>query len=315
MITKIRSKRVELPPIYLVENEEDFKTLPKGLPYIIGSQSELKFITIFLEFQVLYKSCLKTNLPIKWLDCLSKLGYKNFKTYTLQSGGEYFSSSEGNRVIEIDDFVEEQYFVNFDKLSDLKILPKWLDDIKTSIETNIIDEVVFDATAFNKQLGLNIGYSGVKHNMKNLLILDVSGSIPTSIVTSITHLAKLMSKKFYADVMITSGKTVIIDYEDVQTSNIIDIARISGCGNEGEMYKNLIKEPKEYNTVICFGDNDSPMGYLRGSTNSLVCNFKVETLYSLHTDCKRTNNLTGYCKVFTPKTTHIVKDWVNSINN
>jgi hypothetical protein len=54
MIQKITSKRVELPVIYLVENEEDFNTLPKGLPYIIGTESELPFIRTYLEFQVLF---------------------------------------------------------------------------------------------------------------------------------------------------------------------------------------------------------------------------------------------------------------------
>jgi len=43
MIQQITSKKVELPVIFLVENEEDFKQLPKGLPYIIGNQSELPF--------------------------------------------------------------------------------------------------------------------------------------------------------------------------------------------------------------------------------------------------------------------------------
>ena len=83
------------------------------------------------------------------------------------------------------------YFVDFDKLSDLKILPVWLDDLKQAIQTNIIDEVIFDPTAFNKQLGLNVGSSTVKHNMKNLLILDISSSMPKSVVITITQLAKL----------------------------------------------------------------------------------------------------------------------------
>ena len=313
MIQKITSRRIELPPIFLVEDEDDYKELPRGLPYIIAKRSELSFITIFLEFQILYKSCLKTNLPIKWLDCLRRLGYKSNKTYELCSGGEYWDSSSGDRAISIDDFVEEQYFVDFDKLAELKILPKWLDDIKASVETNIIDEVQFDPTAFNKQLGMNIGYGTVAHNMKNLLILDVSSSIPVSIVKSITILAKLMSKKFYADVMITSGKTQLIDYDDVPDSDIVEIARISGSGNEGEMYRKIVAEHKEYNTVICFGDDDSPRGYM-SSSEELKCNFKVEHLYSLHTQCAKTNNLAGYCKAFEPKNTTIVKDWITSIN-
>jgi hypothetical protein len=52
---------------------------------------------------------------------------------------------------------------------------------------------------------------------------------------------------------------------------------------------------------------------MRGSKESLVNNFKVNTLYSLHTRCKNTTNLAGYCRVFEPKTTIRVDDWVNTI--
>ena len=315
MITKILSKRVELPAIFLIENEDDFKALPKGLPYIIGVQSELKFITIFLEFQVLYRSCVKTGMPIKWLDCLKKIGYgNNIREYTLSSGGTYWSSdtTSGSKVLQLDDFIEEQYIVDFDKLSALKILPVWLDDIRASVEANIIDEVIFDPTAFNKQLGMNIGYGNVKHNMKNLLILDVSGSIPTGVVMTITNLAKLMSKKFYADVMITGGKTFMINYEDVQNSDIIETARLAGRNNEGEMYKAIVEEHKEYNTVIAFGDNDEPIRF--GSFGELKPNFKIETIYSLHTN-RGSEEVVGYAKHLSARTTHKVKDWVNTINN
>lgn len=313
MIQKITSKKVELPPIYLVENEDDFKQLPKGLPYIVANKEELKFITIFLEFQVLYKSCLKTKLAVKWLDCLKKIGYgSNLKKYELESGGSYWESGSGSTSkLSVEDFIEDQYLVDFDKLAELKILPKWLDDLRSSVEANIIDEVLFDPTAFNKPMGLNIGAGVVAHNMKNLLILDVSSSMPNGVVTTITNLAKLMSKKFYADVIVTGGKSFFIDYEDVQNRDIVDIAREAGRSNEGEMFAAIVKEVKEYNTVISFGDDDNPISY--GKFEVKDCNFEVETLYSLHTKTNSTN-VTGYARCLVPKTTHIVKDWLHSIN-
>jgi hypothetical protein len=315
MLQRIVSKKVELPPIYLVENEEDFKQLPKGLPYIFGSSSELRFITIFLEFQVLIRSCRKTGIPIKWEDCLKRLGYKsNLREYELVSGGTFTGSGEGaGEVVSLDTFIEDQYLVDFDRLAQLKVLPVWLEDLRASIETNIIDEVVFDPCAFNKQLGMSIGASTLKHNMKNLLILDVSGSMPRGVVKTITNLAKLMSKKFYADIMLTSGRTILIDYDDVPNADIIELARISGGGNEGIMYRELLKVNKNYNTCISFGDDDNPGWYLRGE-NEIKCNYTIETLYSLHTKGDKTSNVTGYAAIFKPKTTHIVKDWISTIN-
>lgn len=311
MIQKITSKRVELPPIFLIENEEDFKQLPKGLPYIIGNKDELEFVTLFLEFQVLLRSCNKTGIPVKWLDCLKKIGYgTNIREYTLQSGGVYGAGDNGNYAIKVDDFIEDQYLVDFDKLSDLKILPVWLEDLKASIETNIIDEVMFDPTGFNKQLGMNIGSAGVKHNLKNLLILDISSSMPRGVVLTITNLAKLMSKKFYADVILTGRKSYLIDYEDVPNTDIVGAVNSYGGGNEGDMYKEIIKQNKEYSTAISFGDNDCP-GIYKGDES---VGFKVHTLYSLHTEGNKTNNITGYAECFDPKETHIVKDWISTIN-
>ena len=310
MIQQITSKKVELPVIFLVENEEDFKQLPKGLPYIIGNQSELPFITIFLEFQVLYRSCMKTLIPVKWLECLSKIGYgNNIRKYELKSGGVYGAGDNGRYLLKEEDFITDQYLVDFDKLSELKILPVWLEDLKASIETNIIDEVMFDPTGFNKQLGMNIGSAGLKHNLKNLLILDISSSMPKSVVLTITNLAKLMSKKFYADVILTGRRSYLIDYEEVPNTDIVGAISAYGGGNEGDMYKEIVKQSKEYGTVISFGDNDCP-SIEKGDKNM---NFKVHTLYSLHTEGNRTSNITGYARGFDPVETFVVKDWISTI--
>lgn len=310
MIQQITSKKVELPVIFLIEDEADFQQLPKGLPYIIGKQSELPFITLFLEFQVLYRSCMKTLIPIKWLDCLTKIGYGNsLRKYELKSGGVYGAGDNGQYLIKTEDFITDQYLVDFDKLSELKILPVWLEDLKASIETNIIDEVMFDPTGFNKQLGMNIGAAGLKHNLKNLLILDISSSMPKSVVLTITNLAKLMSKKFYADVILTGRRSYLIDYEEVPNTDIVGAVSSYGGGNEGDMYKEIVKQSKEYGTVISFGDNDCP-GIEKGDKNM---NFKVHTLYSLHTEGNRNTNITGYARGFDPVETFVVKDWISTI--
>lgn len=315
MLQKITSKRIELPTIFLVENEDDFNQLPRGLPYIVGTQKELGFIRVFLEFQVLYRSCMKTNLSINWLKCLEKLGYKNVRTYNLSSGGTFTGGNpEDNAQIPIDSFIEDQYLVNFDKLTELKVLPTWLDDLRASIETNIIDEVTFDPSSFNKQLGLNIGGAALKHNKKNLLILDVSDSIPDGVVKTITGLAKLMSKKFYADVIVTGGQTYMIEYNDVPNSDFVALAAKAGRNNEGEMYRKIVKEKRDYGTVISFGDDDNPGAFDR-STDSTECNFTCETLFSLHTRGMHTDNITGYARWFVPtRKTEIVKDWISTLS-
>lgn len=314
MIQKITSKRVELPPIWLVETKEDFDSLPVGLPRIVAPMEDLEFVKIYLEFQVLLKSCKKTGMKINWLDCLRRIGFKNnLKEYQLQSGGEYWSAdTSGATPLSIDDFVEDTYIVDFDKLAELKILPVWLEDLKLAVETNIINEVLFDPTAFNKQLGMNIGAGAVSSQKKNLLILDISGSIPDGIRLTIIQLSKLMSKRFYADVIFTGGSTVFIDYEDVFTKDIKAITDGISRNNEGEQFKAIVEQVREYGTCICFGDDDCPAGNLN-SSSKLTPLFQIDTLYSLHTQ-KESNNLTGYCKDFKDvKNVIKVKDWVTSI--
>tara|TARA_R110000868_G_scaffold214505_2_gene464604 strand:+ start:1495 stop:2448 length:954 start_codon:yes stop_codon:yes gene_type:complete len=315
-VIKITSKRVQLPDIWLIEDEADFLELSGGnsicgLPFIVGKAEELDFIRIYLEFQVLMKSCKNTGLSsINWLKCLKRLGYKNLRKYTLSSGGEYYAADSNSAAeITIDQFVEDQYVVNFDELSKLKILPSWMEDLKTAIETNIIDEVTFNAMGFNKQLGMNVGCAEVKNNPRNLLILDISGSIPDGVRLTTIQLSKLMSKKFYADVIFTGGSTKFVSYENMMTIDVKKLTDGISRSNEGEQYNAIVKEHKVYQTAICFGDNDSPSG--------TVSNFKIDTLISLHTEAKtggRVQEVVGYGKYLKATNTRKILDWVASLN-
>ncbi len=312
MIQKIVSKRVELPTIYLIENEDDFKELATGLPYIVADKEDLDFVTTFLEFQVLFRSCKRTGVLVNWLDCLKRIGFgTNIKEYTISSGGDYWHGDKGSAVVTMDNFIQDRYFVDFDKLTELKILPSWMEDLRAAVETNIIDEVNFNPIAFNKKLGTNTGAAQVKSNKKNLLILDISGSIPDAIRISIIQLSRLMSKRFYADVIFTGGQTVFLDYEEMMTADVKKITDGISRNNEGAMYKAIVEQHRVYGTCFCFGDNDSPAQF--GDGKELQPNFQIETLYSLHTDCK-SDNVTGYGRYFKPTNTIKVKDWVNTIS-
>jgi len=312
-ITKIISKRVELPVIYLINTEDDFKELPSGLPFIVGDQSELDFIVTFLEFQVLFKSAKATGVKVNWLECLKRIGFStSLKQYEISSGGEYWSGDKGKATVSIDAFIQDRYFVDFDKLTELKILPSWMEDLRAAVETNIIDEVTFNPVSFNKKLGTNTGAAQVKSNKKNLLILDISGSIPDAIRVSIIQLSRLMSKRFYADVMFTGGQTFLVDYEEMMTIDVKKLTDGISRNNEGEMYKAIVEQHKVYGTAFVFGDNDSPSSY--GGGKELKPNFQIETLYSLHTDC-RSSEVVGYGKYFKPTNPVIkVTDWVQTID-
>jgi hypothetical protein len=138
----------------------------------------------------------------------------------------------------------------------------------------------------------------------------VSSSIPTSVAVTITNLGKLMSKRFFADIIITSSQSVFISYEEVFVTDLVKVSNSFTRGNESVMFREIVKQPREYGTVICFGDNDNP-----GSLDKDNFNFKAETLYSLHTD-RSTSNVAGYARWFDIKkeNLNIVKDWVHTID-
>ena len=163
------------------------------------------------------------------------------------------------------------------------------------------------------------GYSEIVGSDRNLGILDFSGSIPVSIITTTAILAKLMSKTFYADIMITGSVTKLFKYEELDQIDLLAEAKRIGRNNDQECFKNIVSVPTAYNTIFSFGDDDYP-GYpwksgdvkISAEDGKKICNWKVNKIISLHT---RSNvEETGYTRWFEPKEIEHVKDWLVSLN-
>ena len=84
--------------------------------------------------------------------------------------------------------------------------------------------------------------------------------------------------------------------------------------NEGNCFKQLLSEPKEYGTAVVFGDNDHPGYYaskrISDADGKKLCKWKVDKIISLHKDSDTT--LAGYARWFNVPEENItyVKDWV-----
>ena len=163
------------------------------------------------------------------------------------------------------------------------------------------------------------GYSEIVGSDRNLGILDFSGSIPVSIITTTAILAKLMSRTFYADIMITGSITKLFKYEELDQIDLLAEAKSIGRNNDQAYFKKLVSVPMVYNTVFSFGDNDHP-GYgwklgdmkISDEEGKKICNWKVNKVISLHT--KSNTDQTGYTRWFEPKEIEHVKDWLVSLN-
>ena len=202
----------------------------------------------------------------------------------------------------------------------MKVFPTWLVDIETAIETNIHNFATYNPYMYNKKLDGMYGAIDMQSPNKNLIIIDISGSIPRAVGTTCLMLARHLTESFYADLMITGSQTFLYPYEELADLNIEGLYDSIGRGNESEMYRALVcGEPKKYSTVIVFGDNDTPCGGWDWSVPQLsredaqkACTWTVDKMISLHT---RSNDIrAAYGDFFSPKDIQYVKDWVKYIN-
>ena len=177
---------------------------------------------------------------------------------------------------------------------------------------------------YNKKLEGMYGALELSSPKKNLIIIDISGSIPKAASTTCLLLSKILAETFYADLMITGSKTTLYDYNDIHKLDITSIYEENGMDNDQVYFKNLLTgSEKSYETAIVFGDNDSPCYNWYNAFNSgtkriseadgkKICKWKINKLISLHT----TSNIetAAYGTWFSPIETQHVKDWCKFLN-
>ena len=330
---RLISPKINLPVMYLLEDSKELEDLPLGIPFIIGNEDALPYIIKYLEYTLLYRSAVATGLAFNWSKELAKLGYDStskpdtdFKLipfdYMLNVGKPIELDSVPTSEefdLDIEDYLVDGYLVSFDKLTELNVTPSWLSNLTDSIKTNVLEAVNFNPSLYSKKLGVMSGYSEIVGSDRNLGILDFSGSIPVSIITTTAILAKLMSKTFYADIMITGSVTKLFKYEELDRIDLLAEAKRIGRSNDQAHFKKLVSVPMVYNTVFSFGDNDHPgVTWKSGDIcipdeeGKKICNWKVNKVISLHT--RSNTEQTGYTRWFEPKEIEYIKDWLISLN-
>jgi len=184
---------------------------------------------------------------------------------------------------------------------------------------------MYNPNLYNKKLDLVVGGIDLSTPDKNLIIIDISGSIPKSISEAILLLSKTMATQFYADLLITGSKSTLYDYTEMDKIDVKKVYRENGTDNDQTYFKNLLAEHNKYNTVICFGDNHSPCmawSNIYNRKNSSITRaegkklnkWEVQNIYSFHT----TSNtiLSGYCDWFDVSEDRItyMENWVKYLD-
>lgn len=334
MIKLIQSSKLHLPIVYLVETAKDLQDLPLGIPFIRGKMSEYKNCVQMMEFEVLWKSMMESKLPFSWKEILKENGYENTWHYGIATSSGMHDSEisdedwiklgtleENNEgVIDASNFLNEiSYKVDIDLIKDLKLVPSWLMDIEAAVNENILNTVTYNPMLYTKKLDLPLGGLEFNSPKKNVIIIDISGSIPNGVSMTMLTLAKTMSDQFYADVLITGGKSVLYDYDKVDGLDSDELYSEIGQNNDQAYFKELISERRVYKTAIVFGDNDYPGHKWNRSDKAIneedgkkLCKWEIENILSFHTH--DVGKLAGYARWFnTSNVTHI-KNWVKDLN-
>lgn len=198
--------------------------------------------------------------------------------------------------------------VNIEQLQELGFLPKFMDDAVEAIRINIENRMRW-RDGYNKKRGCCIGDYDYGVEAPNLIILDISASIPDGISGTMLELIATLREQANADLIITGSKSMYWSRDD-ELPSAAWIRKHISRSNEGQMFKRILEEHvagRHFGNVISFGDYDSPDGgwfwnqnggaskrssYLLDSSEYAI-GTKVDRLMCYHTTRK---DVTGYAK-------------------
>lgn len=187
-------------------------------------------------------------------------------------------------------------FVDIQELQKLRIMPTWLSDLTDAIRRNIDDYVYMEG--WNKKLGCALGNFNGTQNAPNLIILDVSASIPYGVAATMLSLIETLREQANADLIVTAATSGWYP-SGSKLPSPEQLRKLHPRGQEYEMFNVIMSNHvlgREWGNVIAFGDNDSPevcYSYAPSSHKELhslawsnkrgIPGTKVHKLWSCHT--------------------------------
>lgn len=153
--------------------------------------------------------------------------------------------------------------VNIEILQQLGMLPKFVGDITDCIRDNIVNAQLWNE-GYNKKLGQCLGNYDMGNAKDNLIVLDVSSSIPFGIAATMLSLIDTLRHQCNADLIVT-GMYSYYWSKDEELPGPGELRRMVPRSNEGKMFRDIISKNiagRHLGTVIGFGDNDSPGSFL-----------------------------------------------------
>ena len=278
---KLDGMGIKLPDIYIAESREDAIRLQSvGLPYIKTQLSDREIVML-----ILYRMLVKRFPHIKWSEVL----HVNLKARVnvIVPGGSVsgkahaehdpehelsdiagaprtfdVEGTEGDKPehIAVADFcADEASHVNIEQLQALGLLPKFMDDIADSIRLNLEDRMRW-RECWNKRLGAAVGDVSYGMEKPNLIILDISNSIPEGISATMIQLIETLRDRASADLIVTGSTSMFWAADEELPSPEWIRGHIARC-NESKQFIRILKTRiagRHFGNVISFGDYDAP---------------------------------------------------------
>jgi hypothetical protein len=205
--------------------------------------------------------------------------------------------------LDLEDYMGDMSsYVNLEVLQRLKLMPRFIGDILDCIKINI-GSGMYWREGYNKRLGIPVGRFNASGQLPNLIILDVSGSIPRGISATMISLIDTLRTQLSADLIITSSHSRFYP----MGSELPDPQRIRDMfsyGNEAAEFWGILStyiRGRHYGHVFSFGDNDTPDYFnyhqakgpvLEGTIVEHVHHYHTGKFYETGVDMRKT----GYAK-------------------
>lgn len=175
--------------------------------------------------------------------------------------------------------------VNIEVLQRLKLMPQFIGDILDCIKINV-GSGMYWREGYNKRLGIPVGRFDSAGQLPNLIILDISGSIPRGISATMISLIDTLRTQLSADLIITSSSSRFYpmgsELPDPQA-----IRDMFHYGNEAKEFFGILStyiRGRHYGHVFSFGDNDTPDYFNYGKDKGPILEGTiVEHVHHYHT--------------------------------
>lgn len=345
MLRRLSFKSCTLPTLYVASTAADIVVAKEnGLPYIVWKRSDEELVKCvfypWLKEKFPYLKMtppatmreLKVSVPMprEWTPEKSdkQPGYvapdedilSNGYNERLPCGNTVYEESNESSYEEIDlaDYVAtSKMTVDITELEELNLLPAFIGEVATNIKRNLVNQKWTEG--YNKKRQCAIGNMNASKELPNLILIDVSASIPAGVSATMISLADTLRHQCNAELIIHSDYAQWWDLNE-ELPDPRMIRNMFGYCNESDEFDKVLNQHilgREFGHVIAFGDHDAYSLVLRQhrSEMTLLHSTKVHHLHSYFVPCLGDRGRCGFVNWIEDVDDESINiNWVKSIN-